>query len=110
MLPIPGTGKVRHLEENTAAAGIRLGEEDFRALDAQGREEWRKVSGGRRGPAPVEEALEVLSGLGAHAGLGARRVRPESGHAASGELARAKALTIFGGIDEAADDTAVVTG
>ncbi len=46
MLPIPGTGKVRHLEENTAAAGIKLNEEDFRALDAQGREEWRKVSAG----------------------------------------------------------------
>ena len=45
MLPIPGTGKVRHLEENTAAAGIKLSDEDFRALDAQGREEWRKVSG-----------------------------------------------------------------
>lgn len=45
MLPIPGTGKVRHLEENTAAAGIALSDEDFRALDAQGREEWRKSSG-----------------------------------------------------------------
>lgn len=47
MLPIPGTGKVRHLEENTAAAGIQLGDEDFRALDAQGREEWRKTSGNK---------------------------------------------------------------
>jgi aryl-alcohol dehydrogenase-like predicted oxidoreductase len=42
MLPIPGTGKVRHLEENTSAAGITLSDEDFRALDAQGREAWRK--------------------------------------------------------------------
>jgi pyridoxine 4-dehydrogenase len=42
MLPIPGTGKVRHLEENTAAAGIKLSDEDFRALDAQGREAWQK--------------------------------------------------------------------
>ncbi|MFL5357024.1 aldo/keto reductase [Archangium sp.] len=42
MLPIPGTGKVRHLEENTAAAGIKLSDEDFRALDAQGREAWKK--------------------------------------------------------------------
>lgn len=32
MLPIPGTGKVAHLEENTAAAAIRLSDEDFRAL------------------------------------------------------------------------------
>lgn len=42
MLPIPGTGKVRHLEENTSAAGITLSDEDFRTLDAQGREAWRK--------------------------------------------------------------------
>jgi aryl-alcohol dehydrogenase-like predicted oxidoreductase len=36
MLPIPGTGKVKHLEENTAAAGVQLSDEDFRTLDAQG--------------------------------------------------------------------------
>jgi pyridoxine 4-dehydrogenase len=42
MLPIPGTGKVRHLEENTAAAGLALSDEDFRALDALGREAWMK--------------------------------------------------------------------
>lgn len=29
MLPIPGTSKVKHLEENVAAAGVELGEEDF---------------------------------------------------------------------------------
>jgi pyridoxine 4-dehydrogenase len=33
MLPIPGTGKVAHLEENTAAAAIALSDEDFAALD-----------------------------------------------------------------------------
>ncbi len=33
MLPIPGTGKVAHLEENVAAAAIRLSAEDVRALD-----------------------------------------------------------------------------
>ncbi|THD63252.1 aldo/keto reductase [Phenylobacterium sp.] len=38
MLPIPGTGKVDHLEDNVAAAGIELTDEDFRALDAQARE------------------------------------------------------------------------
>lgn len=37
MLPIPGTSKVRHLEENVAAAGVTLSDEDFAALDAQGR-------------------------------------------------------------------------
>ncbi|MFE8604698.1 aldo/keto reductase [Archangium violaceum] len=41
MLPIPGTGKVKHLEENTAAATLKLSDEDFRALDAQGQEAWR---------------------------------------------------------------------
>jgi aryl-alcohol dehydrogenase-like predicted oxidoreductase len=38
MLPIPGTGKVDHLEDNVAAAAIDLTDEDFRALDAQARE------------------------------------------------------------------------
>jgi aryl-alcohol dehydrogenase-like predicted oxidoreductase len=37
MLPIPGTGKVSHLEENVAAAGITLSDADFKALDAQAR-------------------------------------------------------------------------
>jgi pyridoxine 4-dehydrogenase len=35
MLPIPGTGKVAHLEENTAAAAIQLSDEDFAALDGR---------------------------------------------------------------------------
>ena len=34
MLPIPGTGKVAHLEENTGAASIELSDEDFAALNA----------------------------------------------------------------------------
>ncbi|MFA5952460.1 MAG: aldo/keto reductase [Hyphomicrobium sp.] len=37
MLPIPGTGKVRHLEENTAAAGIRLSDAEFHSLDCAAR-------------------------------------------------------------------------
>ena len=37
MLPIPGTGKVRHLEENVAAADIALSDADFAALDKAGR-------------------------------------------------------------------------
>lgn len=37
MLPIPGTGKVKHLEENTAAAAIALSDEDFATLDRLGR-------------------------------------------------------------------------
>jgi aryl-alcohol dehydrogenase-like predicted oxidoreductase len=38
MLPIPGTGKMKHLEENVAAAGIVLTDEEFDALDKAGRE------------------------------------------------------------------------
>ena len=34
MLPIPGTGKVSHLEENTAAAAIKLSDADFAAITA----------------------------------------------------------------------------
>ena len=37
MLPIPGTGKVSHLEENVAAAAIKLSDADFAALDASAR-------------------------------------------------------------------------
>lgn len=37
MLPIPGTSKVAHLEENVAAAEIVLSAEDFEALSALGR-------------------------------------------------------------------------
>lgn len=41
MLPIPGTGKLSHLEENVAAAEIVLSDSDFAALDAAGAEEWK---------------------------------------------------------------------
>ncbi|MBB4121958.1 aldo/keto reductase [Martelella radicis] len=37
MLPIPGTSKVKHLEENVAAAEITLSDEEFAALDAEGK-------------------------------------------------------------------------
>jgi pyridoxine 4-dehydrogenase len=35
MLPIPGTSKVAHLEDNVRAANIKLSAEDFAALDTQ---------------------------------------------------------------------------
>jgi len=35
MLPIPGTSQVKHLEENVAAADIRLSEDDFAVLDRE---------------------------------------------------------------------------
>jgi aryl-alcohol dehydrogenase-like predicted oxidoreductase len=34
MLPIPGTGKVAHLDENVAAAAIQLSDDDFATLSA----------------------------------------------------------------------------
>ncbi|MEL1264506.1 aldo/keto reductase [Pseudoxanthomonas putridarboris] len=36
MLPIPGTSKVAHLEQNVAAAAIALSDEDYASLDAMG--------------------------------------------------------------------------
>ncbi len=42
MLPIPGTSKVKHLEENVAAAAITLSDEDFTALSEQGKAEAAK--------------------------------------------------------------------
>lgn len=39
MLPIPGTSKVAHLEENVGAAEIQLSDEEFATLDREGREE-----------------------------------------------------------------------
>jgi pyridoxine 4-dehydrogenase len=36
MLPIPGTSKVAHLEENVAAAAIDLSDEEFAALNRAG--------------------------------------------------------------------------
>ncbi len=37
MLPIPGTSRVKHLEENVAAVEITLSDEDFAALDKAGK-------------------------------------------------------------------------
>ncbi len=37
MLPIPGTSKVKHLEENVAAVNVHLSDEEFAALDREGR-------------------------------------------------------------------------
>jgi aryl-alcohol dehydrogenase-like predicted oxidoreductase len=37
MLPIPGTGKVKHLEDNVAAAAIKLSDADFATLDKVGK-------------------------------------------------------------------------
>lgn len=41
MLPIPGTGSVKHLEENVAAAQVDLSDRDFEELDRKGREAWK---------------------------------------------------------------------
>ena len=40
MLPIPGTSKVKHLEENVAAVNIALTDEEYAALDREGRAEY----------------------------------------------------------------------
>ena len=41
MLPIPGTSKVTHLEENVAVVNIELSDEEFDSLDREGRTEYR---------------------------------------------------------------------
>ncbi|GCE89292.1 aldo/keto reductase [Komagataeibacter diospyri] len=43
MLPIPGTSKVAHLEQNVAAASITLSDEDFTALDSEGRKAFQST-------------------------------------------------------------------
>ena len=43
MLPIPGTSKVSHLEENVAALNIELLDEEFDSLDREGRTEYRQA-------------------------------------------------------------------
>jgi len=43
MLPIPGTSKVTHLEENVAAVKIELSDEEFDSLDREGRTEYRQA-------------------------------------------------------------------
>jgi pyridoxine 4-dehydrogenase len=37
LLPIPGTSSVRHLDENVAAAGVRLSQDEFERLSDNGR-------------------------------------------------------------------------
>ncbi|MBY4640678.1 aldo/keto reductase [Gluconacetobacter entanii] len=44
MLPIPGTSKVAHLEQNVATTDINLSDEDFAALDAEGRKAFQSAS------------------------------------------------------------------
>jgi pyridoxine 4-dehydrogenase len=39
MLPIPGTSKVKHLEENVAAVDIALSDEEFAMLDQEGKKQ-----------------------------------------------------------------------
>jgi aryl-alcohol dehydrogenase-like predicted oxidoreductase len=43
MLPIPGTSKIAHLEQNAAAADIPLSDEDFTALDAERHKAFRST-------------------------------------------------------------------
>ncbi|MEI7768655.1 MAG: aldo/keto reductase [Chloroflexales bacterium] len=42
MLPIPGTGKVQHLEDNVAAAALALSDGEFQQLDVAGQQEWQR--------------------------------------------------------------------
>jgi pyridoxine 4-dehydrogenase len=43
MLPIPGTSKVSHLQENVAAVSVDLSAEDFVALDREGKAQYARA-------------------------------------------------------------------
>jgi pyridoxine 4-dehydrogenase len=44
VMPIPGTAKVAHLEENVAACAIELSDRDFDLLDREGWHAWRNAA------------------------------------------------------------------
>jgi aryl-alcohol dehydrogenase-like predicted oxidoreductase len=48
MLPIPGTGQVKHLEENAKGGGVTLTSDEFRALDEQGKAAWKETQAAPR--------------------------------------------------------------
>jgi len=48
MLPIPGTGQVQHLEENMAGGGVQLSDQEFHALDEQGKAAWKEQQAASR--------------------------------------------------------------
>ena len=66
MLPIPGTSKVAHLEENSAASAVVLSDEQFDALAAGARDTQRarphRARGGRAPPARRGRGRAVLLG------------------------------------------------
>jgi pyridoxine 4-dehydrogenase len=43
MLPIPGTSRVKHLEDNVAAAALELTDDDYHRLDVVGHKEWMRT-------------------------------------------------------------------
>lgn len=44
MLPIPGTSKVKHLDDNVKAASLKLSDDDLSALDEAGRKAYQKAA------------------------------------------------------------------
>lgn len=48
-LPIPGTSQVKHLEENVAATSVTLSDDEFKALDEQGKREWQNQAQNQTG-------------------------------------------------------------
>ncbi len=64
LLPIPGTGKVAHLDENVAGASIELSDADFRALDADARRSEAispRSSANKKGPVQMSGPALVVS-------------------------------------------------
>ncbi|GHO71145.1 oxidoreductase [Ktedonobacter sp. SOSP1-52] len=48
-LPIPGTSRVKHLEENVVATSVTLSDDEFKALDKQGKREWQNQAQSQTG-------------------------------------------------------------
>lgn len=59
-LPIPGTSRVKHLEENVAAVNVELSDAEFAELDDEGRAHWAVPLDGARHP----QAARMQRGTG----------------------------------------------
>jgi len=61
MLPIPGTSRVSHLEENVAAVKVELSNDEYSALDREGRAHWIVPNGAGRNPPAARAHREERS-------------------------------------------------
>jgi diketogulonate reductase-like aldo/keto reductase len=65
MLPIPGTSKLAHLEENVAVINIELSDEEFDILDREGRTEYRQAWGMKFPLYPQKQTFSLSASMSA---------------------------------------------